>query len=50
MVRLVRRMPRLRRVRRMWPLRVPLLVMRMATNEMSQSPQATGEVRHVGLT
>jgi hypothetical protein len=33
----------------MWPLRVPLLVVRTATNETSQSLQATGEVRHVGL-
>ena len=35
MVRMVRRMPRLCRVRRMWPLRVPVLVTRMATNETS---------------
>ena len=50
MVRMVRRKPRQRSVRRMRPLRMPLLVVRTATNETSRSPQATGEVRHVGLT
>ena len=52
MVRGVRipRLPRQRLFRRMWPLRVPLLVVRMATHETSQSLQAIGEGRHVGLT